>query len=307
MTHDAGMGREPHAEELTTILDWIDGNLPEEAALAFELRLSAEPELAARVEELSNLDALVRRHVRAGTPLARTRLHWGIWVAIAAAAVLAIAILPRFFAPTAPVFEIALAAGYASAEDWTQQTAELKGACAPGIAVSRGTNPVLLSPEEFLRRSTLSEDAVMEQALDGKRHELEAGWFVVPIELSAPASVVVLSFSPNAGPRRLFPDPESAATLPDAARLEAGRRLLPSPRAEIGRSGQSVVYRPGYLVPLDAGELVLLVAVREADVDAATLALVDASIEQARSANATGEFMVEAGFSVQKLRVREPR
>ncbi len=307
MNRNSARQPELSAGEIATIVDWIDGNLSAESALEFELRLCAEPELAARVESFSNLDALMRRRSRASGVKARPRPHWGVWTALAAAALVVIAVLPRFLASPEPTFEVALAPSFALAEDWTLQSAELKGTCAPGIAMTRGENPTQLSPEEFLRRAALTETAVVAQALQAGRRELEAGWFVVPIELSAPASVVVLGFCQAAPTLRLFPDQKVADPTKDASRLAAGRQLLPGARASFGRSAQTIDYRPGFLVPLGAQEFVVLVGVREAEIDAASLAELDGWIAGEKSVDSAAARLVKAGFSVQRLSVREPK
>lgn len=307
MKLDSARQPELPAEQIATIVDWIDGNLSHEAALEFEMRLSAEPELAVRVEALFGFDALMRRKARASGAEARPRLHWGVWTALAAAALVAITALPRFLASPTPTFEVALAPSFALAEDWTQQSPELKGACAPGISMARGENPTQLSPDEFLRRSGLAEAAVVAQALEAKRHEIEAGWFVVPIELSAPASAVVLGFRQNAASLRLFPSPAGAASATDASRLPAGRQILPGARAAFGRSQQTVNYQPGFLVPLGAKELTVLVAVREAGLDAAFLAELDGWIASGEPVDIVAERLGRAGFRVQRLSVREPK
>ena len=307
MKLDSARQPELPAEQIATIVDWIDGNLSAEAALEFELRLSADPELAARVEAFANLDSLMRHKARASGVKARARPHWGVWAGLAAAALLVIAVLPRFFSSPAPSFEVALAPSFALAEEWTQQSAELKGTCAPGIAMARGENPTLLSPEEFLRRTEAAESSVVARALDGGQRELEAGWFVVPIELSAPASVVVLGFAKDASALRLFPDPKDVDPAAVASRVAAGRHLLPSARAGLGRSAKTVDYRPGFLVPLGAREFEVLVAARADALDAATLAGLDSWIASEKSVDSAAARLTEAGFSVRRLSVREPK
>ncbi len=304
-----GSARQPElpAEQIATIVDWIDGSLSAEAALEFELCLTADPELAARVEAFADLDAQMRRELCTPGVRARARPHWGVWTALAAAALVVIAVLPRFLASPAPTFEVALAPSFALAEDWTLQSAELKGSCAPGIAMARGENPTQLSPEEFLRRAALTETAVVAQALESGQRELEAGWFVVPIELSAPASVVVLGFSQSAPTLRLFPDPKVADPTKEASRLAAGRQLLPGARARFARSAQTIDYRPGFLVPLGTQELVVLVGVREAEIDTASLAELDGWIAGEKSVDSAAARLAKAGFSVQRLSVREPK
>ena len=92
-----------------------------------------------------------------------------MWVALAAAAVLVIAIGSRFIGSDAPRCEVALAPGFALAEDWTQQLPELQGASAPGIGTSRGPNSKPLTAEEFSSRAERAEAAAISDARSGSR------------------------------------------------------------------------------------------------------------------------------------------
>ena len=298
MSGATGPERELTPEEVATALDWIDGNLGVDAAIEFELRLAAEPELAARVEALARMDQRMARQRLSAPPRAR----WGRWLALAAAAALiATLTIPRLLGPREPAFEVPLAPGHALAEDWIHGAPALVGQCAPGIAMSRGENPTVLAPAEFLRRAALAEGQLIDQALGSGAKELEAGWFVVPLELAEPASVLLFAWGERGAPQRLFPTSEAAA-LP----IPAGRSLLPGPRAVGSADGAAVRYQPGFLVPRGVGQWVVLVAVRTREVGAEELRRLEE--ELATREHGPGQaHLEEQGFEVRRLIVREPR
>ena len=111
----------------------------------------------------------------------------------------------------------------------------------------------------------------------------------------------------DASALRLFPEPNVADPTRDTSRVPAGRQLLPGARAGLGRSAQTVDYRAGFLVPLGAQEFVVLVAVREAGLDATSLAELDSWIASEKSVDSASARLAKAGFSVQRLSVREPK
>ena len=299
--------RELSSEEVAQALDWIDGELSQEAALEFELRLAADSSFADRVEVLGLLDEQLRRDARARARIERTRRRWSLGVGLAAAAVLASTLLPQLFAPRAPDFEVALAPSFAMAEDWIAAQPELRGSVAPGISVARGANENQRSAAEFLRASELAEFSVASNALSTGRHELEAGWFVVPIELEAPSAVIVIACSDKSPATRLFPTQADPAQAAAAARIERGRHLLPSPRVIAGRQPQSLAYQPGFLVPLNVGELTILVAVRTRAPESEWFGALEAQLIAGASAEHLDERLSREGFKVQRLLVREPK
>lgn len=290
--------REWTAEELAEIVPWLDGQLDPLAAAEFERRLANDPALAARVEEVAGLDSLLRRTTPAAVNA--TRRRWVIGAGLAAAAALLIAFLPALWAPRPPRFEVALAEGFALAEDWTRAMPELRGARAPGIAVARGEGTRALGADDFLRASDFAESAVARHALEQGRDELDAGYFVVPIELSEPASVVIYAQGSAPFAERLFPSNEAT----DAA-LPEGRTLLPGPRAR-RVDGSTLRYSPGFLVPLGVESYEVLVAVRRAAIGAEELQQLD-RLAAANSAVDLRSELASRGFALRSLRVREPR
>lgn len=298
MSGATGPERELTHEEVATALDWIDGNLGVDAAIEFELRLAAEPGLAARVEALARMDQRMGRQRLSAPPRAR----WGRWLALAAAAALiATLTIPRLQGPREPAFEVALAPSHALAEDWIHGAPALAGQCAPGIAMSRGENPTVLAPGEFLRRAALAESQVIDEALGSGAKELEAGWFVVPLELAEPASVLLFAWGESGAPQRLFPTSEAAPL-----QLPAGRSLLPGPRAVGSEDGAAVRYQPGFLIPRGAGRWVVLVAVRPGELGAGELRRLEDLL--ATQEQGPGQaHLEEQGFAVRRLIVREPR
>lgn len=303
--------RELSPAEMAQAIDWIDGALEPEAAIAFELELSSDPELARQVEQIAGVDAFLRskstgRALRKSSPS-----RWIVWTAcaaVAAAALILIALAPGLFAPRAPRFEVALAPSFALAEDWVNQQPGLEGASAPGIAVSRGPNPRPMSAEDFLRESDAAEATVVATALAARRVELEAGWFVVPIELEVSSDVLVLGFNAGAGAARLFPPPSDPHPM---GVLHAGRTLLPSARAVSAATPDTLEFRPGFLVPLGARKMTVLVAAKRAELKGLhTLAdhgSIDARLAQGSTLEEIAAWLTSEGYACQSLVVREPQ
>ncbi|HTF90411.1 MAG TPA: hypothetical protein VK843_18485 [Planctomycetota bacterium] len=299
--------RELSSEDVAAAMSWIDGELEPEAAMAFELRMSQDSELAQRVEALVGIDALLRRQAKSASTGAGSR-HWGVWMSLAAAAGLLICALAwSMLRKPATLMEVALAPSFAMAEDWTQGKPALEGASAPGIGVSRGPNQKQLSARDFLSASNAAEEFIATAALEEKRRELDAGWFVVPIDLREPAVVLVLSFSDAAGASRIFPSDPVVVR----GHLAKGRSLLPSPRAVEGSAPDTLEYRPGFLVPIGAKELTVLVAAHRDPEDRPELHLpieeLDGLLAKKPSVERVEEFLKAYGFQSQRLVVREPK
>jgi hypothetical protein len=299
--------RELAAEEMIAALDWIDGELHGDAALDFELRLANDSVFARCVEQLALLDEQLRREARVRARIESTRRRWNIGMGLAAAAVLAICLLPQLFSHSAPSFEVALAPGYALAEDWVAEQAELIGASAPGIATLRGGAAKQRSAAEFLRASELAELAVSVHALEDQRRDLESGWFVLPLELDAPAAVLVLACDDAGHVTRLFPSATDSAQASREAQRPAGRQMLPSPRAISGREDGTLSYSPGFLVPLGAGSLQILVAVYAEPLTPSWMEHLDSALAAHIGPASIEQRLVREGFKVQRLSVREPR
>ena len=82
-----------------------------------------------------------------------------------------------------------------------------------------------------------------------------------------------------------------------AATLEAGRHVLPGERFEL--EGARALYRPGFLVPLGAEVLEVLVGVRPASGAPLATGRFDSLEEAARA-------LAAQAFAVRRLTVREP-
>lgn len=302
-------------EQAARIQAWLDGDLPEELAAELEFELARDPELAARVEALDGIDRRLRRAARAEsirgprrTAVAPAgRRPWRV-TAWAAAAALLVTATVFFLRREAPEFEnVTLARGFAVAEEWVEQVPELAGRGAPGIGLERGASKEVLGPAEFVARADEAERRVAATALGFADPELRAGWFVLPIALSAPRSVLVLGVGDDGVARRLFPEPDApAASVVPASRVEAGTRILPGPRAVLRPSGDAVDYRPGFLVPLGTRELAVLVAIRARELTGDELTSLERELAAGRGADAAAQVFLRAGFSLTRLRVLAP-
>ena len=129
---------------------------------------------------------------------------------------------------------------------------------------------------------------------------------MIPYRSSRDASVLVLGFPRKGANVRCFPlpsDPNSAAA---ASRVPAGDHVLPSERIELGRSGATVEYHRGCLVPIGAVAMDVVVAAREKPLDAAEIATLDAGLAGDTKA-AVLDRLRSNGFAVRELRVLEPK
>lgn len=288
--------KELSGEDMALCVAYVDGLLPEARRLEFELRLAEDRELARRVAELLSTDELLRRAAAERTPVLDSARRWKPWIwaaslAAAAGILAAIALHLTSGDGGAPRTLIAVAPGFESAARCIDSFPELAGLRPEGVDRLRGeSESANVELASFLEKAKAAE-----AALRGS-DEVEAGYFVVPIELGASAECVVLAVDAHGKALALLP---AAGEAPP--RLEAGRHTLPSPRFAL--DGERVIYRRGFLVPLGAGRLDVLVGVRTARevVDFDANALLAES-----SADGVARRLADAGFEVRRVAVREP-
>ncbi len=312
-----GAGEVAHDDERVRSIAYLDGLLSQDEQLAFEQRLAADPELAARVQALLETDELLREERREpgrleqparmqATP-PRTWL-WAASFAAAAALVLwaAATLLRR---EDVSSFDVALAPSFEAARDYVATEPRLAGLSAPGVETLRGGESAdNVDPRRFVE---LAREAELERhrarLADGGgalENELEAPFFVVSLRLSAPSTVVVSSVAAGRAPERLYPDPNAG----DAAiELAAGVHVLPGDRFVLAGSGPStrVRYQRGFLAPVGVGELQVVVGVRPVAA-AAELAPTPAELA-ATDAHELEAALRAAGFETRRFVVREPR
>jgi hypothetical protein len=265
---------------------YIDGLLPEERRIEFELRLAGDPELARRVQALLSTDAFVRRMSGAAANTAsphRRAWAWTLSLAVAAAILIAFAVhLTRTPAPMRVL--VAIAPGYESALDYIDSVDSLRGLRPPGVGTLRGETPEPnVDAASFLQRARASELSLARAA------ETRAGFFVVTVELDQRSRVDVIAFT-NAGERL---DLRHGSDVPA---LDPGRHVLPGERFRA--VGQTLEYARGFLVPIGCGALDVVVAVRAAHSASASLA-----------GRTSSELLAECervGAAVTRLRVDEP-
>jgi hypothetical protein len=309
-----GAGEFPEGDERARSIAYLDGLLSQDEQLAFEQRLAADPELAARVQALLETDELLREEqrelARRAEPARRqppppSAWWWAASFAAAAALVLwaAATLLRR---EDVSSFDVALAPSFEAARDYAATEPRLAGLSAPGVETLRGGESTdNVDPQRFVELAREAELERHRARLAGARErELEAPFFVVSLRLETPSSVVVDSVAAGRGVERLFPDPTASEA---AAELAAGLHVLPGERFVLAGSGPStrVRYQRGFLAPVGVGELQVVVGVKpfaaaaELAPTAAELAATDVhELEAALRA---------AGFETRTFAVREPR
>jgi hypothetical protein len=301
-------------DDMARIVEYVDGTLDERERAEFELRMSAEPELAAAVEGTLDSDLLLSRLTAAGSVAATgpralrpVRSPWWI-VSMAAAAMLLFwvgrGLLQGVGAPPA-VFEVALAAGYESPSDYVASTVELAGLVPPGLGVLRGaTEEPNVSAAEFVKRSAAAELELVRRTAAKETEVPRSGFFVLPLHLEADASVLVFAWPEVGAHARLWPEETDAEAAASSARLVARDHVLPRPRIEHFMPDDRLVYHRGFLVPFGARSVQVWFAARAAALDAADVTAVDAAL--ATGPDALRRELDRLGFRVAELRVDEP-
>ncbi len=300
-------------EDLELAGAFVDGEMSEAESTRFELRLSVEPELASLVERLMSTDELVRRHARGAsdasmreartTAAASSRWRTRFWPALLAAAATILAIvgiraLLRDETQRTITAEVAIAESFESAAEWIARVPELADQRPPGLDELRGENePLNADPREFVDAALRAET----RAFGVGAAETIATFFSLSVRASEPTQVLVFAFPTQGSPLRYWPTQEEQHS--PAALLGAGVHVLPSPSFRLveGPRGAHVEYQRGFLVPIGAGRLAVLVATRTAGTPLDLEELAPGS-----DAAQTAARLRSVGFAVRTLVVREP-
>ncbi len=296
-------------EDLVQAGAYLDGELREPERTRFELRLSAEPELAAQVENLLRTDEFVRRHSRPsigvqvdGLPRRRAGLRLLPTLLLAAAAILAILTVRALIgdgARKSSALEIALVPSFESATEWIARDPGLAGQRPPGLDELRGANE---EPNVAARAFVEAAQRAEARAFGAETPaETTAEFFALPVRLREASDVLVFGFPVRGAPLRYWPTAEDAR--PDAARMTVGDHVLPgaSFRLVADPRGDRVEYQRGFLVPIGAQRVEIVVASRPAR------AVMDASLlAPGADRETTATRLRAAGFDLRTFTVREP-
>jgi hypothetical protein len=306
-------------DDMARAVAFIDGAMSADERLRFELRLAAEPELASALESLMRTDELVRRasarRASGGEVISlaarKKRSAWP-WIASLAAAVLAAFGIVRWLEhehPSRAERIASLAPSFASPEAFLASRPELEGLTPPGLGSLRGASEETnIGAAEFVAKAhALEEKPASSHAA---RAPITAGWFVIPIELDARSSVVVLGFPRNGSNARLYPEAADARVPGERGRLDAGVHTLPRERIELAANSgatPSVAYNRGFLVPIGARELDVVVGVRREELDGELLATIDDALKRGETRASLRTLLEQRGFGVTELAVIEPK
>lgn len=286
---------------------YIDGLLDQREQLEFERRLAEDPALAERVRALLETDELLRGAKAQTAALgaranARRPLVWAASLAAAAALLVWLGIQLVRRPTTSTNFHVALAPSFEAGREYAASVAQLEGLVARGVETLRGDNAVEnVTPERFVE---IAREAELEEASrrlsDAGLAQLRAGYFVLPLRLERASEVLVFAARPGQPFELLHPTDGSR----QAARLPAGLHVLPGERFVLAGEGDAVRvrYQRGFLTPLGAPELRVLVAVRAAETGAAP-SVAPTDLEPAALRRA----LEDAGFAWRELSVGEPR
>lgn len=287
-------------EDLAACVAYIDGAMSTEQQLEFERRLAARPELASRVRQLLETDELLRgagRDAPREIERARRLVPW-VWAVscAAAAAVLVWAVIHLATPRETALFEATLSASHEGAREWVEAHERLAGLSTAGLENLRGGAATAnVAPERFVELASEAERSELLEALAAPPlAALEAGYFVIPLRLAAPAEVAVFALSSTARVERIF----------QADTLAAGEHVLPGPRFALTGEGTAlrVRFQRGFLTPVGIRDLELVIAVRRAGAAGAAF---DGS---GASDRATLDAALRAqGYQTRSFTVREPR
>lgn len=313
------------------MMAYLDDELEELAALRFELRLSEEPELAAEFETLASVDAQQRalfpgaRKVSSGPWGLRSRA--GVRVAALLVATLGLVLAGRaLFGPAAGAGtppDPSLVAGGAPALRFAAAALPFERQVQDEIARTLGAEaarPTLRMALDATAGATAdavspyadsialvdalhaAEEQRARAALAEPVRELWAGHFALAVEVSAPASALVLRRV--AGARLELLGGEAAAPV---FSLEPGDPCwLPAPPVDRTVERLDVpedAWRRPFLVPRDAGRMEVLLAVRGGAVEASLLQELQARLAGGEDPRA---WLEAEGFELESFLVHEP-
>jgi anti-sigma factor RsiW len=306
----------PSDADLLLILDYLDGKLSQAEGLAFELRLSEEPELAAERDELERMDHLQRAAAVTPQKAQPAPVQHSSWrrALVAVAATVAVVFAARWLVTSTSIEPELHIAILASGPTLPEHNAALgldeadARKVPPGFGLRAGagagkyeTVPV----EEYLALTTAPARERVRAALAEGATSAAAKYFVVPLRSAQDASAVVLLVDAD-GASVAYPveSPWSAAS----GRLAGGRdHVLPGPvvTRDAGDADALIEYAPGFRVPRRAGELLVLVGLRAEPLDEALRSELRGATEAMSSPDDLATWLTVNGFLVTRLTARE--
>lgn len=311
-------------EDVALAMAFVDGELEGAARARFELHLADDPELAAEVERLFGTDELVRRSAGGSAaelapreapgpaPIpARPRFRLLPALLLAAATVAAIFGVRVMLGPepsTSKGLQVAIAPGFESAREAIAHEPRLAELRPAGLDDVRGPGEATnVDARAFVAAAGQADRDLFDRLGRPQQEPGAAAFFVLPVRAPEPRSVLVLGFPHQGAPLRYWPAADDARRSSDQGRVEAGDHVLPGPRFRLVEDarGDSVAYDRGFLVPIGAGSVDVVVASRARPFDEATLNAVSALTAPGSEAALAVERLRALGFDVEVLAVRE--
>ena len=241
------------------------------------------------------------------------RVLW--WAGSLAAAALLLFVLSKMLAHDKSTLraqvQVALAPSWESPEEFVEKHPGLVGLKPPGLDVLRGASESTnIDAAAFAAKAHTVEEETASAATRPSLQPITAGYFVVPLRTERPVSIVVFGLPANGASVRFYPESTDPRPIPMQARLEPGSYVLPHERIELidePGSRARVVYNRGFLVPIGAGEMTVLIATRETLLDAQTLKTIDDAIAHKDAREAIESLLAARNFEVSALKVIEPK
>jgi len=312
-------------EDVALAMAFVDGELEGPARARFELQLADEPELAAEVERLFGTDELVRRNSRssaadrlrrespgpAAIP-ARPRFRLLPALLLAAATIAGILGLRVMLGPepsTSRGLQVAIAPGFESAREAIGHEPRLAELRPAGLDDVRGPGETTnVDARAFVAAAEQADRDLFDRLGRPQPEPGSAAFFVLPVRSPEPRSVLVLGFPRQGAPLRYWPAADDARRSADQGRVQTGDHVLPGARFRLVEDarGDRVAYDRGFLVPIGAVSVDVVVASRAAPLDDATLQTAGGLLAPGSDAAGASERLRALGFDVEVLSVREP-
>ena len=156
--------------------------------------------------------------------------------------------------------------------------------------------------QDYLDLVAPLQERRVQEALEGPDATIAAERFALAVRTERPASAVVFLLDAGGGPARLA-WPADGPWTADSGRLEpAGDHVIP--RRAVDPDLQPL-FDPGLLVPVDAGEVHVLIGLRPEPLGPELERSVRDELEAAGERTRLESWLGDQGFEVQRLTVRE--
>ena len=290
-------------QDLLAVFRYLDGQLEENDAIAFELRLSSEERLAEVFRQAQGMEGLLRARPRAPKK-SIPRRRW------AAAAVLLV--LAGLWASRLVDGRVVDSVAILPSDSGFLEYQQRQGMKTLVPELSRAEGEDRAGSErglllEALRRSVTEQTS---HALREQTRQATGGYYRIAITTTANAHALLLTVDERGQIERVLPKPEDSRTS-IVTRAETVNYLPAAPVAGNTEAGEDL-FDPGLLVPWGTRQLEVVLALKAEPVGGQLLGNVDAEAasvssvadSQQKALTELVAWLREAGFEVELMSVR---